>query len=99
MRELDEKDSSVVTISQESNVVEANTASATHQLAAQKPKHGLMRWVEAGNIRIYLMIVIFYPIAQGTRIVSDSYVRAWVDKEYFSSQQANLEMYSWLVGG
>jgi hypothetical protein len=99
MRELDEKGSSVVTISEESNVVEANTASATHQLAGQKPKHGLMRWAEAGNVRIYLMIAIFYPIAQGTRIVSDLYVRFWTDKTYFSSQQSNLEVYSWLVGG
>ena len=99
MRELDEKDSSVVTISEESNVVEANTASATHQLAAQKPKHGLMRWAEAGNIRIYIMIATFYPMAQCARIVSDLYVRFWTDKTYFSSQQSNLEVYSWLVGG
>jgi hypothetical protein len=65
----------------------------------QQPKHGLRRWVEAGNIRIYLLICTFYPLAQGTRIISDFYVRFWTEKTYFSSQQDNLETYSCLVGG
>ena len=68
------------------------------QIATQ-PKHGLRRWVDAGGLRIYLFLIIFYPIAQGTRIVSDSFVRFWAEKTFFSSQQANLEVYSWLVGG
>jgi hypothetical protein len=66
---------------------------------ATQPKHGLRRWVDAGGFRIYLFLFIFYPIAQGTRIVSDSFVRSWAEKTFFSSQQANLEVYSWLVGG
>ena len=55
--------------------------------------------MDAGGIRIYLFLCIFYPIAQGTRIVSDSYVRSWAEKTFFSSQQTNLEVYSYLVGG
>jgi hypothetical protein len=100
----DVKNSSVIDISQvsdhPSNSKQQSPASTTPaQVVAQKPKHGLRRWADAGGIRLFLFICIFYPIAQGTRIISDSYVRFWAEKTFFSSQQANLEVYSYLVGG
>jgi hypothetical protein len=82
-----------------SGTIDKLPESATSAQEATQPKHGLRRWVDAGGFRIYLFLFIFYPIAQGTRIVSDSFVRFWAEKTFFSSQQANLEVYSWLVGG
>jgi hypothetical protein len=85
---------------------ESPASDATNPVAAPsaktadlQAKHGLRRWVDAGNIRIYLLICTFYPIAQIIRIFSDIYVRFWTEKTYFSSQQANLEVYSYLVEG
>ena len=85
--------------SKRSGTIENSPESATSAQKATQQKHGLRRWVDAGGFRIYLFLFIFYPIAQGTRIVSDSFVRFWAEKTFFSSQQANLEVYSWLVGG
>jgi hypothetical protein len=85
--------------SKRSGTIENSPESATSAQKATLQKHGLRRWVDAGGFRIYLFLFIFYPIAQGTRIVSDSFVRFWAEKTFFSSQQANLEVYSWLVGG
>jgi hypothetical protein len=76
-----------------------STTPVAAESAAHKPKHGLQLWAEAGNLRIYLLISATYPIAQIIRISSDIYVRLWTEKTYFSSQQANLEIYSELVAG
>jgi ABC-type multidrug transport system fused ATPase/permease subunit len=73
------------------------TAKHAHETTQQK--HGLRRWADAGGFRLYLFICLSYPIAQIIRILSDMYVRYWTEKTFFSSQQANLEVYSWLVGG
>ena len=101
----DRKDSSVLGPISEleespvgSSVVKPVAALST-KTADRQTKHGLRLWVEAGNIRIYLLICAFYPMAQGTRIISDFYVRYWTEKTFFSSQQENLETYSYLVGG
>jgi len=76
---------------------------ATHDTpapeASKKSKHGLVRWVEAGKFRIWLIGAAFYPIAQTTRIMSDTYVRWWTENLFGLTQQGNLETYSILVGG
>jgi ABC-type multidrug transport system fused ATPase/permease subunit len=102
VRSYSENESSVVSIAeapQHSQPAPPNSPSPSTNNSSQKQKHGLLRWAEAGNIRIYLLTCMFYPLAQGSRIISDFYVRWWTEKEFFSSQQKNLEVYSWLVGG
>jgi ABC-type multidrug transport system fused ATPase/permease subunit len=79
------------------DAVSATPAAA--ESAARKSKHGLQLWAEAGSFRIYFLISAAYPIAQIIRIFSDIFVRFWTEKTYFSSQQANLEVYSELVAG
>jgi hypothetical protein len=105
MSNLDQNESSILgPISENEPTTETpskpDAASTTPaQEAARKPKHGLRRWVDAGGIRLYLFICLAYPLAQIVRIFSDIYVRYWAEKTFFSSQQANLEVYSYLVGG
>ena len=76
---------------------------ATHDTpapeASKKPKHGLVRWVEAGQFRIWIIGAAFYPIAQTTRIICDTYIRWWTENLFGLTQQGNLETYSILVGG
>jgi hypothetical protein len=102
----DQADSSVLqSIPQHNDADEsASTAQSTaHSMTApaavHKPAHGLLRWVQAGGVWMYFSIFMAYPTAQIIRIMSDIYVRWWTEKEFFSSQQKNLEVYSWLVGG
>ena len=75
------------------------TLSTPAAATTKKPKHGLVRWVEAGKLRVWLIGAAFYPIAQTTRIISDYYVRFWTDNTYGLTQQGNLEVYCIIVSG
>jgi hypothetical protein len=68
--------------SKRSGTIENSPESATSAQKATQQKHGLRRWVNAGGFRIDLFLFIFYPIAHGTRIVSDSFVRFWAEKTF-----------------
>ena len=106
MSSIDQNNSSVLgPISEHAETPDHPSSAGSHDKTAKhaqqttQPKHGLRRWVDAGGFRLYLFICLAYPIAQIIRILSDVYVRYWTEKTFFSSQQANLEVYSWLVGG
>ena len=39
-------------------------------------RHGLVKWVFAGDVRLWLVGASFYPLAQITRIMSDYFIRS-----------------------
>ena len=39
-------------------------------------RHGLVKWVFAGDVRLWLVGASFYPMAQITRIMSDYFIRS-----------------------
>jgi ABC-type multidrug transport system fused ATPase/permease subunit len=66
----------------------------------QKRSHGLLRWMQAGNIRIWLLVIITYPLSQGTRIACDLFLRFWSENKFdYLPQQGYLEIYSWMTAG
>jgi len=62
-------------------------------------RHGLVKWVLAGDVRLWLVGACFYPMAQITRIMSDYFIRWWTEGKFGLSQGDNLAIYSYLVAG